>query len=111
MGAARSGEVESGLMHLADWYATFCSLAGIEVADTAATNQGLPDVDGLNMWPLISGQAKESPRTELAISHDAFIWNNYKLLTGSHKYAIWQEAKWPNSASDTQDVIEANTLS
>jgi len=105
----RAGDIEMGLIHLADWYATFCALAGVDASDDYATEHGLPSVDGLNMWPLISGQVSESPRTELAISHDTFIWNEYKLLTGSHRYAVWQSSMFPNSSSQTQEELQ-NTI-
>ena len=107
----RAGDVEMGLMHLADWYATFCAMAGVEATDEDATSAGLPDVDGINMWPLISGRVQQSPRSELAISHDAYIWNNYKFMTGEHKYAVWQSAVFPNSSSANQTVLEEVTLS
>ena len=40
------------------------------VADTTdhqGAALGLPSVDGLNMWPLLSGSAQESPRRELPL--------------------------------------------
>eukprot|EP01050_Picozoa_sp_SAG11_P019053 SAG11_NODE_2975_length_2798_cov_1.751019_2_plen_201_part_00 len=40
-----------------DFYATFCGLAGVEVADEAAAARRLPPVDSLDMWPMLSGAA------------------------------------------------------
>ncbi len=34
--AARRGTKEDGLIAIEDWYATFCSLAGVDPADTKA---------------------------------------------------------------------------
>merc|ERR1719361_2542060 len=60
---ARRGQKEMGLMSIADWYVTFSEMAGIESSD----------VDGFNMWPLISGQVSISPRTELLVAPTVLI--------------------------------------
>lgn len=85
------GQRVDGLMHLADWYATFCTLAGGErcAYDPVAAEAGLPQPDSLNMWPMISGTNKTSPRTELMLcsgrpgarkgKHGFVMWP-YKLL-------------------------------
>merc|ERR1719242_2183068 len=52
----RRGKKENGLMHIADWYTTFCAMLEIDETDHMAAAVGLPAVDGLDMWPLISGQ-------------------------------------------------------
>ena len=45
------GTVRDGYIHLADWYATFCHLAGADAADARAAKAGLPPVDSMDMWP------------------------------------------------------------
>jgi hypothetical protein len=60
-------------------------------------------VDSLNMWGLISGVEKTSPRTELPLvidhptSHNAaLIVGDYKLLLGTIGLAYWQGPAFPN---------------
>eukprot|EP01084_Bolivina_argentea_P311263 538768_1 len=57
----RRGVVEHGMVHIADWYTTFCELFGVDSFDYKAHSHGLPEVDGLNIWPLIIGEEDESP--------------------------------------------------
>lgn len=66
---AMRGHKTSGLIHMCDWYATFAALAGVHnVADSSATKLGLPDVDSINVWPLLSGATHSSPRVEAPLS-------------------------------------------
>lgn len=50
--------------------ATFCFLAGVSAFDekAAAATPPLPPVDSINMWGLISGANKTSPRREWALT-------------------------------------------
>ena len=50
----RGGTV-TALIHMADWYATFCRLAGADPVDTVAAQHNLPPIDSMDMWPLLSG--------------------------------------------------------
>jgi arylsulfatase I/J len=62
------GTKQEGMIAAWDWYATFARLAGVkDVTDHRALAVGLPDVDSIDVWPLLSGQTKVSPRHELAI--------------------------------------------
>ena len=65
--AARRGTTESGLIEIADWYTTFVTLAGADPRDAAAAAAGLPPVDGVDMWPLLSGANATSPRTHIIL--------------------------------------------
>merc|ERR1719343_288668 len=56
------GTTTDGLVAAWDWYATFAHLAGADPADEQAKNAGLPAIDSINVWPLISGATKVSPR-------------------------------------------------
>lgn len=62
---ARRGTVAEGFVAIEDWYPTLCGLAGVDPADEAARAAGLPPVDGLDVWPFLSGAAPASPRTEI----------------------------------------------
>ena len=81
------GQKTEGYIHLADWYGTFCGLAGVDPKDEAAAAAKLPPVDSLDMWPLVSGQTSTSPRTDIHISVNALISGNYKILTGKMNQA------------------------
>ena len=94
------GKKTEGYVHLADWYATFCGLAGVDPTDLLAASAGLPPIDSLDMWPLISGQNSTSPRTDVPISLNALISGDYKILTGTVSQAGWTEHDHPNSNSD-----------
>jgi len=108
--AARRGSVEDGLFHGCDAYATFCALAGVDPTDNRAAAAGLPPIDSLNMWPLISGANSTSPRTEVVAGSDASECNfgngttvqalvrtdGYKLIIGSLGQNIWSGPVSPN---------------
>ena len=95
--ARMRGKVTEGYIHIADWYATFCALAGIDPSDTAAAKANLPPIDSLNMWPLISGRKSISPRVDIPISMTTLISGNYKILTGSVGKAGWTGPVYPNN--------------
>lgn len=95
------GSKLEGFIHEADWYATFCHLAGIDPTDhaAAAAAPALPPIDSLNVWPLITGTNSTSPRFEWALTpfrvdikrddmpHDAaYMLGGFKLLVGK----VWQ---------------------
>jgi arylsulfatase A-like enzyme len=84
----------TGMIHLVDWYSTISSLAGLDPNDT----KGPTPVDGLNMWPWITGQIEESPRSHIVFDHYLYngppAWgairvDNYKLLVGPQNYSSW----------------------
>ena len=77
------GSVNNGYIHIADWYATLCSVAGIDPHDTAAEKAGLPPIDSINMLPFLFGEVRESPRKDIHISEFTIIAGDYKLITGS----------------------------
>lgn len=80
---------------LADWYTTFCSLAGVDIHDERAEAAKLPPVDGLDMWPMLSGQNLTSPRTEIPLS-PGLISGDYKILVGNNGQAGWTGPQYPN---------------
>jgi len=48
-----------------DLYTTYCGLAGVSVDDKKAEAAGLPKVDGVDLWPLLSGSNATGPRSEI----------------------------------------------
>lgn len=99
--ASVRGQKTEGYIHLADWYATFCGLAGVDPTDHSAAIAGLPSIDSLDMWPLISGQNSTSPRVDIPISYNTLISGEFKILTGTVSQAGWTAYDHPNTTSVT----------
>ena len=97
------GKKLDGYVALADWYATFCALAGVDPTDEKAQAAKLPPVDGLNMWPMLSGQNVTSPRTEIPLS-PGLISGDYKILVSNISFSIWTGAIFPNTTTDKQNI-------
>eukprot|EP01084_Bolivina_argentea_P036017 66669_1 len=101
----RHGEIENGMVHVADWYSTFAAIIGFDPMDKKAKRAGLPPIDSINMWPLLSGENLTSPRTEIAISEHVLIQNNYKYMVNeSFDYASWSGYLFPNSSSPSHPI-------
>ena len=117
-----------GFVHLCDWLATFCALAGCDTSDEEAEKAGLPPMDSLNMWPMLSGKNTTSPRTEVwltPLSGDRFNASNprsgdaalivgqHKLIVGNISQSSWCGATYPNLTTPwvTWDTIEQCTTS
>jgi len=98
------GTEQDGIIHIADWYTTFATIAGVDPTDQRAAQWALPPVDGLNMWPLISGSNKTSPRAEIPVDTNTLIQGNYKLLLGTVPWSSWTGPIYPNSSSPTMNV-------
>ena len=90
------GQKNEGYIHITDWYATFCALAGVDPTDDRAAKAKLPPVDSMNMWPLISGQNATSPRVDIPLSEKTLISGPYKILTGTVPQAGWTGPQFPN---------------
>ncbi len=52
------GKSTDGFIHIADWFTTFCKLAGVDPDDSGT---GKFPVDGLDVWPIITGANSTSP--------------------------------------------------
>lgn len=95
------GQKTEEYVHIADWYATFCSLAGVDPTDEAAAKANLPPIDSIDMWPLLSGQNTSSSthRLDIPLSHNALISGEYKILTGLVLQAGWTGPNFPNNTN------------
>ena len=51
---SRRGEKVESLIHVADWYATLCGLANVDSHDSSAAAAGLPALDSVDQWPVLS---------------------------------------------------------
>ena len=93
------GQKTEGYVHMADWYATFCALAGVDPTDKKAAKAKLPPIDSVNMWPLISGENSTSPRVDIPISYFTLISGDYKILQGDIEQAGWTGLQYPNTTT------------
>lgn len=50
------------LVHVADWYATFSVLAGVDPSNPVDFNGTIHDIDGVNVWPMLTGVNTTQPR-------------------------------------------------
>jgi len=100
------GTEVSGYIHGCDWYPTFMGLAGVSPNDNSP---GVPGIDGMDMWPYLTGAAAASPRTEMVISSEylggekwnaALITGDYKLVVGTQSYGFWMAPNYPNSSTN-----------
>ena len=68
---AARGSVHNGLLHVADWYATFSALVGVDPADTsqAVSDGTVPGVDSIDQWAsIITPNATTSARAEVPLA-------------------------------------------
>ena len=100
------GKKTEGYIHIADWYATFCSLAGVDPTDEKAAKAKLPPIDSLNVWPLISGQNSTSPRVDIPVTKETLISGDYKILTGDISEAGWTGPHYPNSSHHVDAIAK-----
>mmetsp|Transcript_71012 Transcript_71012/g.125817 ORF Transcript_71012/g.125817 Transcript_71012/m.125817 type:complete len:699 (-) Transcript_71012:9-2105(-) len=127
--AARGRRIE-GLMHGADIYATLAEIAGVDSADHRAAEMGLPPIDSLSMWSVISHINTTSPRTEVPLATPSLKWGNprtaphgprarewsyhdnsagalimgsYKLIVGVNPNAVWTGTISPNNTNPPHD--------
>jgi arylsulfatase I/J len=80
--AVRGVKLEQSI-HIVDWYATFAGLAGVDPTDHFAAASGLPPIDSLDVWPLVSGASAISPRQTAG-----HLVTKELLVLGEYKYAL-----------------------
>jgi|EP01049_Picozoa_sp_SAG25_P010031 hypothetical protein len=51
------------------------------------------------MWPYLSGQRADSPRTSAQLSRTAYLKGPFKLLTGDVPFACWGSEVYPNASA------------
>ena len=78
------GKTTGGFIHVSDWYTTFCNLAGVDPTDSGP---GKFPVDGLDVWPIITGESTATPHEEIVLGYNyadkgAIIAGDYKLIVG-----------------------------
>ena len=104
------------MAHVIDWYRTFTQLAGGDPLSDQATAPA--PLDSLDLWPWLSGQAAESPRSEIIYDHRMNTtdkrWNtsglpgyasgalrvgDWKLMVGQQSQASWYGHFTPNASA------------
>ena len=103
------GKSVQGFIHIADWYATFCNLADVDPTDSGP---GKFPVDGVDVWPLITGKEKQTVDKEIVLGFNfsygedrtnqgAIIVGNNKLIIGpqggSCDSLMWSPIDYPCS--------------
>jgi hypothetical protein len=92
------GTTAQMVMHIADWYPTFCHLAGLSPEDQHSTmahfpGPKVPDVDGVNLWDKITSPESHD-RSSFAhkylwISAQVLIKGDYKLIVAQPKRSMF----------------------
>jgi arylsulfatase I/J len=90
--AAMRGKSTSAAMHIADWYTTFSGLAGVDFADD---HDDVPSVDGVDQWPVISGQTTAPQRTEIFVAKHTLIQDKWKLIATNAGDSRWSGPLYP----------------
>lgn len=107
--SARGRKLEQ-FVHMADWFSTFCSLAGADPIDRSAEVSGLPEIDSVNAWPLITGASTKPLREMLQLSSNTILdtVNGWKLILSTCArlpefwcdvtgYNMWSPHIYPNA--------------
>ena len=88
------GAATHKLVHIADWYPTFCNLGGADPADAPVIAGAPRPIDGVDVWPLLTG-ASEQPRPLTVITEVSAIeveagggayWKLVQLAGQSNRY-------------------------
>lgn len=94
------------VMHIADWYSTFCGLAGVSHRDDPPTEplpvdpsnprldiwgaDSWPSVDGVNVWPMLTTAGYGGPKNYTA-AH-ATLWLAAEVIVaGAYKLVVSQQ--------------------
>lgn len=100
-----AGSVFGGLSAAADLYPTLAKLAGI----TELSNTGFFPVDGIDLWPYLTGQRRGNAHHELLVSgcrqgagpcNGAMFSGELKLIVGKQQPAGWYRTPGERHAAD-----------
>ena len=95
------GKSTDGFIHIADWYTTFCKLAGVDPDDSGT---GKFPVDGTDVWPILTGESDKTLHDEIVLGYNysntgAIIAGNYKLIIGKQgdrcDNSMWSPLDYP----------------
>ena len=81
-------------------------VAGRVCAESAHARLG--SHHSLDVWPLLAGANKTSPRAEFAASATVLVGSRFKLIEGAAvASATWQGGVWPNASSPQRPINAA----
>lgn len=90
---AMRGKTVEGFIHIADWYPTFCKMAGVDASDSGP---GKFPVDGLDVWPIISGENDTTLHEEIVLGYNFSLQakrnNTGAIIVGEYKLIVGQQA-------------------
>jgi len=103
------GSKQEEMIHIADWYRTLAEgIAGVDPTDSQAQESGLPPIDSLNMWPLLSGQSSDNPREKAGIIVDErmLVKGRWKYIKGGVEMAEAARGglQYPNETTVTDPI-------
>jgi len=102
----RGTKTGAKLLHISDWYPTFCRLAGVDPQDVASFGDLERDIDGVDVWPLLTGTNTTHPRpvtptSEVAvISVESMQWWKLITLAGNSNYYYPNQTKMPPNQTE-----------
>ena len=99
---ALRGVPVTGLMHIADWYATLALLGGVKdpYMDHVAAAAGLPAVDAVDQRALLlTAAANASRRASVLLGPNALIAGDLKVLVGVQYGAAHGGPLYPNATT------------
>ena len=70
---ALRGRRSDALVHISDWYPTFATLAGASPVDTPVIDGKPRPIDGVNVWPLLTGATLSQPRAITVVTEVSAI--------------------------------------
>ena len=96
-------------------YATFCALAGVNKTDERGAEAELPPVDGLDLWPYLTGVAKHSPRTEVFADPKVLLMEvdgkKWKLFgTPGESVSVHAPGETPGSNDQVQTLLSGRQV-
>ena len=110
------GMSTQGFIHVADWYSTFCKLAGVDPDDSGT---GKFPVDGLDVWPIVTGERETTLHDEIVLGFNysgggSIISGNYKLIVGPQgkncDHVMWSPLDYPCQDGPIGDNCDPNCL-
>ena len=86
------GKTSEGFIHIADWYPTFCKMAEVDSSDSGP---GKFPVDGLDVWPIISGERSTTLHEEIVLGYNFSLHASYNstgaIIIGEYKLIVGQQ--------------------
>ena len=119
--AARGGNTSSPV-HISDWYGTFAKLAG---ADPSDDHEGVPSVDSVDQWPMISSYSSNghghgnsdddknggnvgSTTREIFAGSGVLIQGDWKLIAAGAGADKWSGPMYPKVPATEKPTVSCS---